>query len=244
VAVVESSGKPEVLAFGPAPTNRRTRRAWFVAAVLLGVLAVGYAAWSLRPSPPRDLTLTDLEGVYTGMVRSDGLNELTTLTLDQYVGETTTVTPEECRPLVEPTIGNKPPSEALDGVSTYWLGDHTATISLFTLRFFDVPTASRVFDRIASGLPGCLDRDLVVGRDSGRLTGTAVEPGREGQPQVGYLLNRPSGGPYAFHILQYANTVTWQYRYQPRPGPYDPLAAQQLTDGLVSQLRAVQQAGS
>jgi hypothetical protein len=41
-------------------------------------------------------------------------------------------------------------------------------------------------------------------------------------------------------VFQLSNTITWQYRYHYGRGGYDPTGSQQLTDSLLTQMRAVQ----
>ena len=58
--------------------------------------------------------------------------------------------------------------------------------------------------------------------------------------QISYVLTTNDGTKLAIHVLELANTISWQFRYEPVPGAYSPLTAQRVMDSLTDQLRAVQ----
>ena len=233
--------EPEVMAFGPRRPTRRRRRFIGVAVLVVAALAVGVLVWSLRPRPPRDLTLPDLQNVYFGMVRSDGMNNAYTIDPARFPARAEKMHPEACRPLADSTMFNQLPAGAQDGVSTYWLDQGTATVSLFTLRFLDTAAARLEYESIEEALRVCSAPGVTVrvSLDTGTVARTTVDHRNGIRSQLAYVFTRRSGGTYAFHVVQYANTVTWQFRYDSRDAPYRPEAAQQLTDGFVTQLQAV-----
>ena len=59
------------------------------------------------------------------------------------------------------------------------------------------------------------------------------------RPQVGYAYDAETRSTFAVHVLQFENTVSWQFRYESSDTAYSPLSAQQLMDGLISQTRGV-----
>jgi len=234
---------PEVLAFGPSPAGRARRRALTVAAVVVAVLLAGVAVWRLLPEPPPPFSLVDLQGVYAGMVRSDGTNEVSILTPDKLTEPPSRVSPPECVPLFDATLSNQFPAAALDGVSTYWLDAGGATISLATYRFGDAKAARRQFDEVAAAVPACTHRPLTLGKSSTMTVGP--QPVTEPADVDGYLsyLQSASGADSRFStdVALLDNTVTWQYRYDYRSQDnYTPLPAQQLMSSLMSQMHDVQ----
>ena len=137
---------------------------------------------------------------------------------------------------------NRPPQEALDGVSTFWEVDRSA-ISLFTYRFADVAKADREFNRLATVLDNCDQARVEVHArpaTRGLLTRTPLAPDSDPPAQIGYVLTNNAGAKLAIHVLAFSNTVSWQFRYEPVPGTYLPLTAQRVMDSLADQMRAVQ----
>lgn len=229
----------DLLTLGPTPRRRASRRLTIVVGAVLVVLIAGLVVWRVVPPPPADFTSSDLEGVYAGMVRSDGQNEVSVLDETNSYPATIEITPGVCAPLFAQTLGNAFPEQALDGVSTYWLNEASMSISLFTYRYADADAAQRGFAQVQDAMTACRDESSLT--SSGRpvtleaVTTTTVEP-----PQLAYLVTG-SSGRFATQVFQLQNTVTWQYRYDYAQGPYVATASQQLTDALVSQMTAVQQ---
>jgi hypothetical protein len=238
--------EPEVLSFGPPLSRPLSRHSWRVRLSLLlvvVVLALGFGVWRLLPRPRPDFTLTDLQGVYSGMVRSDGTNDVSTVTRDRLTEPPVAVAPAECTALFEATLSNQFPATALDGVSTYWLNEGFATISLVTFRFRDREAAGRQFEAVAAALDRCHGADLTIDR----RPGTTVDAQQVPAPATvdRYVSYQVSTGPdssrFSTDVAQLDNTVTWQYRYDYRSrADYTPAAAQQLMASLVSQMRYVQ----
>jgi hypothetical protein len=216
------------------------RIAWrgLIAAVVVGLVAVGgLVAWRLRPVPAPVFTLVDLQGVYAGMVRSDGTNDASVIDPGRVVQEPEEVAPSACEPLFEASVLNRPPAGALDGVGTFWALGPSA-VSLFSYRFAGVAGAGREYARLAGAFDGCRGtRVAVTGRlaAAGELTGL-----RRDRVQLAYVLTAGDGTKLAVHVLAFNNTVSWQYRYEPVPGPYAPQTAQNVMDSLADQMRAVQ----
>jgi len=195
-------------------------------------------AWRLRPAPEPPFRLVDLQGVYAGMVRSDGQNDAAVIDPRRVVAEAETVTPSACRPLFEASVLNRPPAAALDGVSTFWAQGSTG-VSLFSYRFADVAGAGREFARLAGAYAGCRDNRVAV---TGRLAAAGELAGlRQDRVQLAYVLASADGTKLAVHVLALSNTVSWQYRYVPVPGPYDAQTAQNVMDSLADQMHSVQE---
>jgi hypothetical protein len=233
---------PEVLTFGPQPTWLRSWRP--VVLVLLAALlvAAGVVAWSLRPKPTDDFTFSDLQDVYAGMVRADGTNDAAIMNRDQPRPAPVPVSPLSCLPLVETTLADQFPAKALDGVSTYWLGQGPASaVSLFTLRYPDRETAARQYQAIADALATCDDNRLTVGRDQGLVTATPVSYENGVRSQLGYLVRLATGDLYAISVLQYANTITWQFRLEFGNQPFEPYVAQRVMNSLMAQVLSIEE---
>lgn len=234
--------QPDVLALGAEPANRRLLRGLLAAGVVLVLALAGYAGWQhLRPQPA--FTLEQLQGAYAGMVRSDGTNEVSTIDPSKFTDPPLSINPPACAPLFTTTLSNQFPAPGIDGVSTYWLtGD--AAVSLFTIRYADRAAAQTAYREVARALSAC-DGETVhfSGREgSSRLHRVPVTAARPAPDQLAFGLDRASGqGRYVLNLLLLSNTVTWQFRYHALADAYDPTSAQQMMNGLATQLRSVQQ---
>ena len=235
--------EPDVLSFGPAPVRISRRTRWLVG--LLVALALAFGVWRLLPQPPPDFSLTDLQGVYTGMVRSDGTNSVSTLTPGTLTEPPTAVSPRACSPLFDATLSNQFPATALDGVSTFWLDDGSASISLMTFRFVDSDAARIQFDAIASALGTCgSGRVRVDERSDVSVAALPVSALPTVKNYLSYQVAAPSAtNRFSTDVAQLDNTVTWQYRYEYRRSvETSSSAARQLMASLVTQMRDVQDA--
>ncbi|MCU7724438.1 hypothetical protein ODJ79_11990 [Actinoplanes sp. KI2] len=232
---VTPASTTDILTHGSDRPRRLSPRGLAVVIVVGLALAGGLVAARLRPAPP--FRLIDLQGVYAGMVRSDGQNDAAVIDPRSVAAEAETVAPGACEPLFEASVLNRPPPGALDGVGTFWaLGP--AGVSLFTYRFAGPAAAGREFARLAAAYDGCRDTRVAV---TGRLTATGQLAGlRRDRVQLAYVLDSGDGTKLAVHVLALSNTVSWQYRYVPVPGPYDSQTAQNVMDSLADQMRAVQ----
>jgi hypothetical protein len=243
MASADARPDPEVLAFGPQPI-RRPSSSRTVIIVLVAVLLVtaALAVWWLRSRPTDELTLADVQDVYAGMVRADGTNDAAVVNRDRPRPEPVAVAPEACLPLVETTLADQLPAKALDGVSTYWLGEgSTSAVSLFTLRYRDSATATREYQGIADALSTCDGEKVTVGKDSGVITATPVSTRNGAHAQLGYLATMDTGDRYAITVLRYENTITWQFRLEFGREPYEPYVAQRLMDSFMAQLLSIQE---
>ena len=233
---------PEVLTLGPQPFRRPSRRALVLVLVAALLLAAGAAVWWQRSRPTNDFTFADLQDVYAGMVRADGTNDAAVLTRDQPRPAPVAVTPAACLPLVETTLADQFPAKALDGVSTYWLGEgSTSAVSLFTLRYPDSATAVREYQAIDAALASCGGEQVSIGPNSAVVTATPVSSANGVRSQLGYLVTLSTGDRYAMVVLQYENTITWQFRLEFGTQPYQPYVAQRVMDSLVAQVRSIQE---
>jgi hypothetical protein len=231
----------------------RGRRRLIAVVIVLAVVAAGFAGWRLWPRPAAPFSLGDLQGVYAGMVRSDGTNDASMLSRENFADTPMTVDPVACEPLFETTTFSRFPADALDGVGTYWPNDRVA-ISLFTFRFADPAGAQRQFQQIEAALSACADRPMRilpwpisepapnwVRVQSGLLTRTPTRPQQGVRMATAYLFTTDDGIKFAVAVFAYNNLVSWQFRYDPQSGPYDPLAADQLTYSLATQMRSVEE---
>ena len=227
----------DVLTQGSDESRRISRRGLIVLAAVVLALLAGFAVWRLRPTPPPTFTLADLQGVYAGMVRSDGTNDASVIDPAHRTGEPGNVVPSTCEPLFEATVLNRPPHEAVDGVGTFWALGPSA-VSLFSYRFAGVAGADREYARLTSTFDGC--RGMRVEVHAQPAATGVLDALRRDREQLAYVLTDAAGTKIAVHVLAFSNTVTWQYRYEPVPGPYAPGTAQNVMDSLTDQMRAVQ----
>ena len=197
---------------------------------------------SAETDSPCQLSLDDLEGVYAGMVRHDGTSEASVINPRRMSEQEGYILPAACEPLFEATVLNRPPREALDGVGTFWENNRSA-VSLFTYRFANVAGAGREYQRLIAVIENCQDVPVAVHArpaSRGLLTVPSLTLESNAPPQMAYVLTTNDGTKLAVHVLTFNNTITWQFRYEPVPGAYQPLTAQQVMDSLTDQLRAVQ----
>jgi hypothetical protein len=176
------------------------------------------------------------------MVRSDGTNDASVIDRRWTSEQEGYVLPSACEPLFEATVLNRAPREALDGVGTFWELDRSA-VSLFTYRFRDAASADREYQRLTAVLDNCRDVPVQVHArpaSRGMLTVTALSLASDAPPQIAYVLTTNDGTKLAVHVLEFNNTISWQFRYEPTLGVYLPLTAQRLMDSLTEQMRAVQ----
>jgi hypothetical protein len=159
VTTASPQSGPDIVTVGPDQDDRLSRRR--VLALLAGGMALiaGLLFWRFQPGPAPVFTLVDLQGVYAGMVRSDGTNDASVIDRDRVSEESGNVVPAGCQPLFEATVLNRVPQEAIDGVGTFWAIDRSA-VSLFTYRFPDIASATREYGRLADVFDDCRDAQV------------------------------------------------------------------------------------
>ena len=234
--------EPDVLTVGLGEAGRLPRRGRFVLVAIGLILLAGLMVWRFLPARAPLFSLSDVQGVYAGMVRGDGTNDASVIDRRWSSEQDGYIVPTACGPLFEATVLNRPPPEALDGVSTFWQIDRSA-VSLFTYRFADVSKADREFNRLATVLDNCDQAHVEVHArpaSRGLLARTPLAPDSDPPAQIGYVLTNNAGVKLAIHVLAFSNTVSWQFRYEPVPGTYLPLTAQRVMESLADQMRAVQ----
>jgi hypothetical protein len=228
----------DVLTRGSDEPRRPSRRGLIVGSAAALALVAGFAVGHLRPAPPPPIfTLADLQGVYAGMVRSDGTNDASVIDPGRVNGEPGQVVPSACEPLFEATVLNRPPPEALDGVGTFWALGPSA-VSLFSYRFAGLAAAGREYARLTRAFDACRGSRVEVRAQP--AAASVLDGVRRDREQLAYVLASADRPTLAVHVLTFSNTVTWQYRYEPVPGPYAPQTAQNVMDSLADQMRAVQ----
>ncbi len=235
--------EPELLESGPGrngPPRRTLPMVLGVAALVVAALL----AWQFWPRPIAPISLTELQGIYAGMVRGDGTNDAS-LMQRKDDADPWTVTPAGCAPLFDTTAFDQYPADAVDGVGTYWLAARVGT-SLFTYRFADADLARRAYDRIDTALTTCEGQQVRVaqplkptGDQTVEIARTPVTFGSGVRDQLGYQYGPDREARFAVHVLRFENTISWQFRYDTAVGDYSPLPAQQMMDSLVAQTRSV-----
>lgn len=229
----------EVLEAGPG-RGGPFRRGLVVVAVMAAVAGLAVLTWQLWPRSVAPLTLTELEGVYAGMVRGDGTNDASLLRRPQERNPSS-VTPKECLPLFDTTAFDRFPDAAVDGVGTFWMAERVGT-SLATFRFGDAGAASQAYERVNTALATCDGQQIRLRQGRARSTQvsrTPVTTTNGAKDQLGYLYGASGSTRFAVHVLRFENTVTWQFRYDSAEGDYSPLPGQQVMDSLVAQIRSV-----
>jgi len=242
VTTASPQSQPEVLTVGLGDAGRLSRRSRYLLIALVLALLAGLLLWRFWPAPVPLFSLSDVQGVYAGMVRSDGTNDASVIDRRWSTEQEGYILPTACEPLFEATVLNRAPREALDGVGTYWQADPSA-VSLFTYRFADVATADREYQRLAAVLDNCRDVPVQVHArpaSRGMLTVTPPSAGADAPPQIAYVLTTNDGTKLAIHVLEFDNTISWQFRYEPVLGAYLPLTAERVMESLTDQMRAVQ----
>jgi hypothetical protein len=239
VTTASPQSQPDVLTVGLGEAGRLSRRRRLMLVAVGLALLAGLVIWRFLPAPAPLFSLSDVQGVYAGF---EGTNNASVIDSRWSSEQDGYIVPTACGPLFEATVLNRPPQEALDGVSTFWEVDRSA-ISLFTYRFADVAKADREFNRLATVLDNCDQARVEVHArpaTRGLLTRTPLAPDSDPPAQIGYVLTNNAGAKLAIHVLTFSNTVSWQFRYEPVPGAYQSLTAQQVMDSLADQMRAVQ----
>lgn len=234
--------EPEILSIGLGESGRPSRRGKLIFVAIVLALLAGLLAWRFWPTPAPLFSLSDLQDVYSGMVRHDGTSEASVIDRRSSSEQDGYILPAACEPLFEATVLNRAPREALDGVGTFWELDHSA-VSLFTYRFRDVESADREYQRLTSVLDNCRDVPVQVHArpaSRGMLTVTPLSLASDAPPQVAYVLTTNDETKLVVHVLEFNNTVSWQFRYEPVLSAYLPLTAQRLMDSFIDQMRAVQ----
>jgi hypothetical protein len=242
VTTASPQSEPDVLTVGLGEAGRLPRRGKFVLVAIGLALLTGLMVWRFLPDQAPLFSLSDLQGVYAGMVRGDGTNDASVIDRRWSSEQDGYIRPAACEPLFEATVLNRAPREALDGVGTFWELNRSAA-SLFTYRFADVASADREFQRLVAVLDNCRDVPVQVHArpaSRGMLTVTPVSLDSDAPAQIAYLLTTNDGTKLAIHVLAFSNTVSWQFRYEPVLGVYLPQSAQRFMDSLTDQMRAVQ----
>jgi len=242
VTTARPQSGPDILTVGPDQGDRLSRR-WVLALIAGGLaLIAGLVYWRFQPVPAPVFSLPDLQGVYAGMVRSDGTNDASVIDRDRVSEESGYILPAGCEPLFEATVLNRVPHDAIDGVSTFWAIDRSA-VSLFSYRFPDIAAANREYRRQGEALDHCRDAHVELHTrpaGAGVLIGLQRDPAGKTPAQLGYVVTTDRGTKIAVHVLAFSNTVSWQFRYEPVPGAYSPLTAQRVMESLADQMRSVQ----
>ena len=73
------------------------------------MLLAGLMIWRFWPEPAPLFSLSSLQGVYAGMVRSDGTNDASVIDRRSTSEEDGYIVPSACAPLFEATVLNRVP---------------------------------------------------------------------------------------------------------------------------------------
>jgi hypothetical protein len=242
VTTPSPQSEPELLTVGLGEAGRLSRRTKLIVLAVVLALLTGLMLWRFWPERAPVFSLSDLQDVYSGMVRHDGTSEASVIDRRWTSEQDGYVRPSACEPLFEATVLNRAPQQALDGVGTFWESNRSA-VSLFTYRFADLEDADREYQRLAAVLDNCRDVPVQVHArpaTRGMLTATPLILDSDAPPQIAYLLTSNDDTKLAVHVLAFSNTISWQFRYVPPLDPYLPVTAQRLMDSLTDQMRAVQ----
>lgn len=242
VTTASPQSEPEVLTVGSGEAGRLSRRSRFIVVAVVLALLTGLLLWRFWPERAPTFSLSDLQDVYSGMVRNDGTNDASVIDRRWSSEQDGYVRPPACEPLFEATVLNRSPREALGGVGTFWEIDRSA-VSLFTYRFADLESANREYQRLAAVLENCRDVPVQVHArpaSRGMLTVAPLVVDRNAPPQMAYVLTTNDGTKLAVHVLAFSNTISWQFLYVPALSSYLPVTAQRVMDSLTAQMRAVQ----
>jgi hypothetical protein len=242
VTTASPQSEPDVLAVGLGEAGRLSRRGKFLLIAVAPALLAGLLLWRFWPTPAPLFSLSDLQDVYSGMVRHDGTNEASVIDRRWSSEQDGYILPAACEPLFEATVLNRAPREALDGVGTFWDIDRSS-VSLFTYRFPDLASADREYQRLTAVVDNCREVPVQVHArpaSRGMLTITPLVLDSNAPPQIAYVLTTNDGTKLVVHVLAFNNTISWQFRYEPVAGAYLPLTAQRVMDSLTDQMRAVQ----
>ena len=120
VTTVSPQSEPEVLTVGRGEAGRLSRRGKFLFVAVGLAMLVALLLWRFWPAPAPLFSLSDLQGVYYGMVRSDGTNDASVIDRRWSSEQDGYILPAACEPLFAATVLNRVPPEALNGVSTFW----------------------------------------------------------------------------------------------------------------------------
>lgn len=241
VELSDTAPVTDVIDIGDAPNPHRRRRLVALAVVLV-VLVAGLATWQLWPRPVAPLSAAEMQGVYAGMVRSDGTNDAQQIPGNRRI-TTPIVDPTTCTALLEPTEAGLVPN-AVDGMATYWIeGGGTA---MTTQRFADRAAAATAWKRYETALPSCDGREVKVGdtHSVGTITHTPTGPALTGADQLGYRfvignLGTPDS-QYVFRLVLFNNTVTAVFRLISGSATYSELTDDRVAQSLTEQMKAVQ----
>ncbi|MFZ1117732.1 MAG: hypothetical protein WAN44_18090, partial [Propionibacteriaceae bacterium] len=96
--------EPEVLTVGLGEVGRLSRRRKLIMTAVVLVLVGGLLIWRFWPTPAPLFTLPDLQGVYYGMVRSDGTNDASVIDRRWSSEQDGYILPAACEPLFEATV--------------------------------------------------------------------------------------------------------------------------------------------
>jgi hypothetical protein len=119
VTTASPQSEPEVLTVGLGEAGGLPRRFKFMLVAVVLALLAGLLAWRFWPAPTPLFSLSDLQDVYYGMVRSDGTNDASVINPRLSTEEDGCIVPSACTPLFEATVLNRVPQDALDGVGTF-----------------------------------------------------------------------------------------------------------------------------
>lgn len=234
----------EELAFGPPPLrSSKWLRLLLVGGLILAVVVGGTIGWRIMRAAAPEFTLQDLDDTYAAFTTSSGGNRVSIMSRDTFGDTPAVVKPASCYPLFQTTLASQFPRQALDGVLVYSIGDSVDTLALYTFRYADVRTAREEFTHVRDTIAQCPRVNVRLdGRPAAMVRVRPVEVSTENgvRQQSAYLVQRAGDrGVFAVHLMQFGNTVTWQYRYSFARTDYSPGPAQDLMDALVAQMRDV-----
>jgi len=120
VTTASPQSKPEILTVGSGEAARLSRRGKQVLLAVVLALLAGLLIWRFWPEREPLFSLSDLRGVYAGMVRSDGTSQASVINPRLITEEDGYIVPSACTPLFEATVLKRTTRNALYSVGTFW----------------------------------------------------------------------------------------------------------------------------
>ena len=124
VTTASPQSEPDVLTVGLGEAGRLSRRGKFVLVAIVLALLAGLMLWRFLPARAPLFSLSDVQGVYAGMVRADGTNDASVIDPRWSSEQDGYIVPAACGPLFEATVLNRAPARSARR-SQHLLGDRS-----------------------------------------------------------------------------------------------------------------------
>jgi hypothetical protein len=98
VTTTSPKSEAEILTVGLGESGRLSRRRKLIFVAIVLALLAGLMAWRFWPTPAPLFSLSDLQDVYSGMVRHDGTNEASVIDRRWSSEQDGYIVPTACEP--------------------------------------------------------------------------------------------------------------------------------------------------